>query len=71
MNRYDYVVVNDEVEACVERLRAIVVAERAKVRAMRQTAEQIIATFRSQTSGIGSQKSESVVSDFCPPTSVL
>ena len=29
---YDYVVVNDELEACVERLRAIVLAERARLR---------------------------------------
>ena len=32
---YDYVVVNDELEACVERLRAIVLAERARLRSMR------------------------------------
>ena len=29
---YDYVVVNDELEACVDRLRAIVLAERARLR---------------------------------------
>jgi guanylate kinase len=45
---YDYVVINDEVDSCVERLRAIVVAERARVRTMRPVAEQIIATFRRQ-----------------------
>ena len=32
---YDYVVVNDELEACVERLRAIVLAERARLRSAR------------------------------------
>ena len=32
---YDYVVVNDELDACVERLRAIVLAERARLRSMR------------------------------------
>ena len=42
---YDYIVVNDELEACVERLRAIVLAERAKLACMRATADKIIATF--------------------------
>jgi len=46
---YDYVVVNDEVEPCVDRLKAIVVAERARVRAMRADAEKIIGTFRKPT----------------------
>ena len=32
---YDYVVVNDELDACVERLRAIVLAERARLRSAR------------------------------------
>jgi guanylate kinase len=43
---YEYVVVNDELEAAVERLRAIVLAERARAQAMRGTAETIIGTFR-------------------------
>jgi guanylate kinase len=42
---YDYIVVNDEVEACVERLRAIILAERAKLACMRATADRIIGTF--------------------------
>jgi guanylate kinase len=42
---YDYVVVNDELEACVERLRAIVVAERARLRSMLREAEGIVTTF--------------------------
>jgi guanylate kinase len=42
---YDYVVVNDELDACVERLKAIVTAERAKLRSMRGPAEEIVATF--------------------------
>jgi guanylate kinase len=42
---YDYVVVNDELDACVERLRAIVMAERSRQRSMLHTAEQIVATF--------------------------
>ncbi len=42
---YDYVIVNDELEACVERLRAIVVAERTRLRSARPEAERILATF--------------------------
>jgi len=42
---YEYVVVNDELDGAVERLRAIVLAERARVKAMRPTAENIIETF--------------------------
>jgi guanylate kinase len=42
---YEYVVVNDELDSAVERLRAIVLAERARVKTMRTTAENIIATF--------------------------
>jgi guanylate kinase len=42
---YDYVVVNDELDAAVDALRSIVSAERARVGRMRQTAEQIIHTF--------------------------
>ena len=42
---YEYVVVNDELDTAVERLRAIVLAERARVQVMRKTAENIIATF--------------------------
>jgi len=43
---YEYVVINDELDAAVDRLRAIVLAERARVSAMRATAEGIIETFR-------------------------
>jgi guanylate kinase len=42
---YDYVVVNDEVDAAVDRLRAIVLAERARVAAMRPAIEAIARTF--------------------------
>jgi guanylate kinase len=42
---YDYVVVNDELDACVERMRAIVLAERARLRSARAAAEAIVATF--------------------------
>jgi len=44
---YEYLVVNDELDGAVERLRAIVQAERSRVKAMRATAETIIETFRS------------------------
>jgi len=44
-DEYDYIVVNDELDACVDRLRAIVVAERAKLARMRVTADTIIKTF--------------------------
>jgi guanylate kinase len=43
--QYEYVVINDEVPAAVERLQAIVVAERARVRLMRAAAEAVIGTF--------------------------
>ena len=42
---YDYVVVNDALASAVDSLRAIVLAERAKVESMRTTAEAIIGTF--------------------------
>ena len=44
---YEYVVVNDELDGAVDRLRAIMLAERARVKAMRAAAETIIKTFRS------------------------
>lgn len=44
--QYEYVVINDEVEAAVERLQAIVLAERAKVKLTRRDAEKIIETFK-------------------------
>ena len=42
---YDYVVVNDEIEACVDRIGAIVLAERARLPSARPTAEAIVNTF--------------------------
>ena len=44
--RYKYVVVNDELGTAVDRLRAIVLGERAKVKMMRGAAEAIIETFK-------------------------
>ena len=49
---YDYVVVNDEVEGCVARMKAIVVAERARLSRARGIAAGVIETFnRSQKQG--------------------
>jgi guanylate kinase len=42
---YDYVVINDELTAAVDRLRGIVIAERAGVHRMRREAERIVRTF--------------------------
>ena len=46
---YDYVVVNDELDACVERLRAIVSAERARLRSTLREAEGIVSSFEKGT----------------------
>ena len=43
---YEYVVVNDDLNAAVERLRAIVLAERARVERMREPAAAVVNTFR-------------------------
>ncbi len=43
--QYDYLVINDEVHAAVERLQGIVAAERARIQRMRPQAETIIGTF--------------------------
>ena len=42
---YDYVVINDDVEQAVGRLRAIVEAERSRLRVMRPAADTIIRNF--------------------------
>ena len=44
--QYEYVVVNDDIDGAVNRMRAIVMAERARMKAMRNSAETIIETFR-------------------------
>jgi len=43
---YDYVVVNDELDRCVDRLRSIIMAERARLRLAQPMAEAIVKTFR-------------------------
>jgi guanylate kinase len=48
--QYEYVVINDRVDEAVDRLRAIVLAERARVKAMRVAAEHIIGTFHGSQS---------------------
>jgi guanylate kinase len=42
---YDYVVINDELDSAVERLKSIVLAERARLVHMRATADSIVETF--------------------------
>ena len=42
---YDFVVVNDEIEPCVDQVRAIVLAERSRRDRMRAEAEAIASTF--------------------------
>jgi guanylate kinase len=42
---YEYVVVNDELDACVDRLRAIVLAERARPRVMAPAVSRIVGSF--------------------------
>jgi guanylate kinase len=42
---YEYVVINDEVDRAVDRLKAIVRAERARLRAMREQTDRIIESF--------------------------
>jgi guanylate kinase len=44
-SEYDYVIVNDELNACVDRLRAIVLAERARLAAVQAEAERILESF--------------------------
>jgi guanylate kinase len=43
---YDFVVVNDELPAAVDRLRSIVIAERARLGRMRRSAEKIVGAFQ-------------------------
>jgi guanylate kinase len=42
---YDYVVINDELESATDRLRAIVIAERARFARMQGVADRVLQTF--------------------------
>jgi guanylate kinase len=42
---YEYVIVNDELDACVDRLRAIVLAERARPKVMAPVIARIVGSF--------------------------
>jgi guanylate kinase len=42
---YDYVVINDELNSSIDRLRGIVLAERARLQRMQAVAEDIVRTF--------------------------
>jgi guanylate kinase len=44
---YEYVIVNDELDACVDRLRSIVLAERARPRVMAPIVARIVGSFHS------------------------
>ena len=58
VDEYDYVVVNDTLADCVDRLRAIVLAERARPRAMAASVDRIVTSFSEQGSGTGNRGSE-------------
>jgi guanylate kinase len=47
---YDYIVLNDDLESCVDRLRAIVLAERSTLACMRSKAFEILRTFQGTNS---------------------
>jgi guanylate kinase len=47
--QYEYVVVNDALDAAVDRLRSIIMAERARVKSMRSESQGIIKTFDQDT----------------------
>jgi len=51
VSEYDYVLINDEVDGCVERLRAIIVAERAKPDVMGVEVASILASFGAVAGG--------------------
>src|SRR5881296_1964348 len=48
-SEYDFVVVNDELTSAVDRLRSIVVAERARLDRMQRSAETIVTSFSKGT----------------------
>ena len=46
--QYEYAVVNNELDSAVNRMRAIVIAERARVKAMRAEADEILESFKAE-----------------------
>ena len=46
---YDYVVVNDDLDACVNAMRSIILAERVRRERMRRKADAILKTFGAQS----------------------
>src|ERR1051326_3734602 len=50
---YDFVVVNDELDAACDRLQAIFTAERARLQRMRSEAETIVRTFEKREERTG------------------
>ena len=42
---YDYIVVNEELDTCLDQLRCIVISERLRLAAMRDRADQVASTF--------------------------
>ncbi len=48
---YDYVIINDELESCVQCLQGIVFAERSRAKLMRRAAEQVVKTFAEPRDG--------------------
>jgi guanylate kinase len=55
---YDYVVVNDELEACVDRIRAIVLAERARLHSMNPVIAEIVDSFATSERAAASERRE-------------
>ena len=55
VGEYDYVVINDEIDACVDRLRHIVLAERSRVAAMGDTIRSVVDTFDAGDPAVGRQ----------------
>ena len=47
--QYEYVVINNDFNLAVDRLRSIVLSERSRVKVMRQAAEAIIGTFHGKS----------------------
>lgn len=47
-DEYDYVVVNDDLDACVAAMRSVILAERVRMGRMRKKADTIVATFGAQ-----------------------